>query len=229
MTFHNLVAARQISITTCLALTYLGFPELVALGQSNFAAGIGTCPAITEISCPKLVSINGSILWTAGQTLLATFSMPKLHSLAGALQVVGPHAMTTLSLPELAHIQAQVAISASTTLTTIYMPKLETLGSPSGFVASTGLGNLAEVTIGAPGVTKYLNGSVTLTGQALTEASVKRLLAMLASLDGTGSTVKWGAGKTLNISGGTSWAPDASCDAAIGIIEANGATVTHNP
>ena len=94
---------------------------------------------------------------------------------------------------------------------------------------NSGLGNLTTVTLGTVGVLKVVSvGTINISGQKLDQASVNGILALLVSLDGTGGTTLWGAGKTVNISGGTSAAPSGQGIIDKATLVARSATVTTN-
>lgn len=106
------------------------------------------------------------------------------------------------------------------------MPLLVSTGG--AVTMNTSLGNLTTVTLGTVGTTTRINGNINLSGQKLDQASVNGILAVVASLDGTNGTTAWSAGKTLNLSGGTSSAPSGQGITDKATIIARGATVTTN-
>lgn len=94
---------------------------------------------------------------------------------------------------------------------------------------NSALGNLANVTLGTVGTLKTVTGAtINISGQKLTAASVNAILALLVSLDGTNGTTLWGAGKTLDVSGGTSSAPTGQGITDKATLIGRGATVTTN-
>jgi hypothetical protein len=76
-----------------------------------------------------------------------------------------------------------------------------------------------------------VGGNVTITNQRLTLPSVENILIRLAALDGTSGTTLYGAGRTVNLSGGTSAGVAALGPAASGAraaLLARTVTVTMN-
>jgi hypothetical protein len=74
--------------------------------------------------------------------------------------------------------------------------------------AATNISTLTTVTLGTIGTLKSIAGaSVTFSTCALNVTSVDNILKLLVSLDGTGGTTLFGAGKTVTLSGGTNAAP----------------------
>ena len=139
-------------------------------------------------------------------------------------------ALTTLSLPNLSYVGSSFGVGNMAALTTISLPALRYLGNFTGFSLSltSGLNALTTVSLpaleritgaisvsAAPALTaftlptdgRFTGGgtSVSITGAALTQASVDNILQAHASLDGTNGTTSWV--NTLNLSGGTSAAP----------------------
>ncbi len=70
--------------------------------------------------------------------------------------------------------------------------------------------------------------NITLTGNALSQATVDGILTLVAQWDGTNGKMSFGAGRTLSLTGGTNATPSAAGLASKAIITARGATVTHN-
>lgn len=222
--FVNLGAMLNANLTVggCAVLTSLKFDELECCG-TLLAIGLSPLPLLTTFSAPKLLHINGAL--TVNSTAL-TVLMLDAATYIGSIHSSGNPLLTTVSLAALKFCGG-ITVSSAAALTTFSAPALVNLFS--GILMNSGLGALANVTIGTPGVTKDISGStINISGQALTAASVNGILATLVSLDGTGGTTLWGAGKVVNLSGGTSAAPSGQGIIDKATLIARTATVTTN-
>lgn len=77
------------------------------------------------------------------------------------------------------------------------------------------------------GTIKKIGGNFSITGAALSEASVDYYLMLLAGLDGSGGTTVF-ENVTVDLSGGTSAPPSGDGLAAKAVLEGRGCTVTVN-
>ncbi len=214
--------------STMAALTTWNFPALVNIG-SGFAPT--TMATLTSLTMPALVTVGtgtGSGNFApAAMALLTTLTAAVLTTITGTFAPTTMAALTTLSFPSLATITGAVSAVSMASLTTISFAGMVTYGSTITF--TTGLGALTSVTLGTAGTLKTISGAtINISGQALTSASVNAILALLVTLDGTGGTTLWGAGKTLNTSGGTSGAPTGQGIVDKATLQARGATITTN-
>jgi hypothetical protein len=140
-------------------------------------------------------------------------------------------ALTTISLPALQYQGyspfGSFSVASMASLATLSLPAM--ISYNGTITANTGLGNLASVTLGTVGTLKSIVGAtINISGQKLDQASVNGILALLVSLDGTGGTTLWGAGKTVNLSGGTSASPSGQGIIDKATLLARTATVTTN-
>lgn len=115
-------------------------------------------------------------------------------------------------------------------VSTFTAPSLINLGgTPSFYGSFMDVGSsLRNVTIGTVGTFKS-SGDLYLDGQNLSQVSVDYILHVYASLDGTNGTTSFGAGRTLDLSGGTNSAPSAAGLTDKATIVGRGATVSTHP
>jgi hypothetical protein len=241
--------AMNFTPSTMASLTNLSFPSLTSVGgyfspnsmASLSAMSFSALTSVTNYFAPgtmaSLVSMDFPVLTYIGSYFrpttmasLTTMNFPVLTTVNSYFNPATMGSITTISFSALTGVTSYITINTMANLTTINLPSLVSVGSY--IYAYTSLGNVTNVTIGSVGVTKLINGNVTISGQKLTLSSVEQILSVLASLDGTGGTTAWSAGKTLNISGGTSAGTAALSPAGLAnknIITARGATVTMNP
>ncbi len=209
--------------TTMALLTTLGFPLLEGVGGSFTPS---TMAALTSLSFPELLFIGANFAPTT-MALVTTFSFPKLATISGTFAPTTMAALVTMSLPLLANIVGAVSVASMASLTTISFAGMANYGSTITF--NSGLGNLTSVTLGTIGTLNSIAGAtINISGQKLTQANVNAILALLISLNGTNGTTLWGAGKTLNVSGGTSGAPSGQGITDKAALVVRGATITTN-
>lgn len=220
-------------------------PELLSSG----GFGPATFPLCTTFSFPKYQFCEGgftpgifAVLTTlrfdaltgvatnfAPSTfaLCTTWSFAVLANIGGTFAPTTFAALVTLACDALQKVDGAFSIAAMASLTTISFAAMITYGST--ITINTGLGNLTVMTLGTIGTLKAITGAtINVSGQKLNAASVNAILALLVSLDGTNGTTLWGAGKTLNISGGTSAAPSGQGIVDKATLIARTATVTTN-
>jgi hypothetical protein len=253
LTFDNLagiMGASGFSPTNLASVTSMSFPSLSFCG-GNFSpqsmaslttlslpilAYVGgtfspnTMAALTALSLPELAYVGGNFSPNTAPNL-ATLSVPNLVYV-GTLQLFNLASLTSFSAPNLVYYApnglGSIAVSMAS-LTTFSTPATRIISGSGSFTMNDRLGNLTTVTLGTVGVLKVVSvGTINISGQKLAQASVNGILALLVSLDGTNGTTLWGAGKTVNISGGTSAAPSGQGIIDKATLVARSATVTTN-
>ena len=233
---------KQLSGTyslTAAALTSFSAPTLTAISnESNFTL---TVNALTAFSMPNLSIVGGGFAFISSSYSTA-FLLPDLYycgsgnftvtaalarSVSLPLLVYGGgnftltvNAATTISLPALSVTGGALSITANAA--TITLPSL---ASVSGGAVSIVDPSLVTFSIGA--ALKLVYGNFTITGAALSQASVDGILVSLAALNGSGGTTTY-SGKTINLSGGTSHAPSSVGLAAKATLVARSCIVTTN-
>ena len=226
LSFPELVScAGNFAPTTMAILTTLNLP---LLNDVTGIFGPTTMAALTTLSAPALKWV-GQNFGPTTMAALTTFNFPSLVYVEGGFQPGTMASLTTISMPALKKIGSSITISGMASLTTVSMPAVEVYGA--GITMTTGLGSLSSVTLGTPGTLKLFASSsstINISGQALNAATVNGILALLVSLDGTNGTTLWGAGKTVNLSGGTSAAPSGQGIVDKATLVARTATVTTN-
>jgi hypothetical protein len=224
LSFDDLVGVTQSFAPTSMAsLTSLDFPALVSVGVNFNPTQMG---ALLTLTLPELVYIGSSFNPTT-MASLGSISLPKLKNVGGGFSPQTMASVTSIIANVLETIGNNINIASMASLTTVSFAGLVYLGSTISM--NSGLGNLTTVTLGTPGTLKELHGAtINISGQKLNQASVNAILALLVSLDGTNGTILWGAGKTVNISGGTSAAPSGQGATDKTTLVARGATVTTN-
>jgi hypothetical protein len=248
LTMHNLTDIMDWFAPSGLAsLTSMSFPVLARVGGNFYPGsmalvttfsfpllayvGKGFSPqsmaALTSLSFPELVDV-GAIFQPASMALVTTFSFPKLKNVMGDFAPQNMAALTSISVPLLEVIAGGMTIATTfTALTTVTFAGMIAYGGAIT-IASAGAPNVATLTLGTIGTLKSIAGNITLSGLKIPSAGVNAVLALLVSLDGTGGTTTWGAGKTIDISGGTNGAPTGQGVTDKATLQARGATVTTN-
>jgi hypothetical protein len=131
----------------------------------------------------------------------------------------------------IAATEIKTTVGNCTNITTLSFPNAVTWAYT---ISIYGCSSLANLTLGSVGTLKSIyydpidGASVFLDGCALSSGSVTHVLDILISLDGTNGTTEWGAGSTLDISGGTNAIPSAGDLVKIATLEARGATIVYN-
>jgi hypothetical protein len=163
-------------------------------------------PLVTEISLPALTHAF-STLGFVDFAALTTFSAPRLEWVTTNFTFGTAASLTAFSVPSLRYVGGNLQGSAMASLTTLAFPSLAYVGG-SGSLSFTTTPLLANFTLPTDGTLKYVAaGTFAITSAALTVQSVDNVLQAFASLDGTNGTTSYGAGKTINLTGGTSAAP----------------------
>jgi hypothetical protein len=208
---------------TMALLTTLSFPKLAFVGG---AFQPQTFAALTDLTFSLLESVLGNFAPNT-MALVTTFSFPALKYVGGTFAPTTMAALVTLSINTLEEIVGAASVASMASLTTVSLSGMKNYQST--ITMNSGLGNVTSVTLGTIGTLKSIQGAtVNLSGQKLTTANVNAILALLVSLDGTNGTTLWGAGKTLNVSGGTSGAPSGQGIVDKATLQARGATITTN-
>lgn len=202
-------------------VTTLSLPNLLTVTGSF---GPNAMAALTSLVIPNLVNVGGTFNPNT-MAALTTFSFPSLVTVGATFNPGTMASLTTLSFPALATIAGMFNPSAMAALTTINLSAMTSYGST--ILVTTGFGAITTVTLGTVGTLKSVGGNVTVTGQAMSQASVDSILVLLASLDGTSGTTAWSS-KTVNLSGGTSSAPSATGLIAKTTLQGRSNTVTTN-
>lgn len=212
-----------ITITGCPALTTMDFSALKYLG----AFAPSGMSVLTTINLASLEYCYGAFS-PSTMASLTTLSLPVLKLVGGNF---GPGIMasiTTISAPQLRTIGALFALATMASLTTVSLPAMVRYASTISIPSAT-VPNVSAFTMGTVGTLKRIDGAtITLSGLKLPSSEVNAILALLVSLDGTGGTTLWGAGKTLTINGGTNGAPTGQGIIDKATLIGRGATVTTN-
>lgn len=249
ISFNNIQGLNGIfNITTAANVVSFGFPELLftnstlafstlnSLTSLNFPKLIEVGGVFTIQSCASLASINAPELTTVysgfnpnNNNILASINMPKLRKVSGQVGLYTCPLMTNYSLPSLEICLGFTMQGSNPALTTLSFPKLKYCYGIIDIYSNT---SLANFTLPINGDLKAITQNITMTGNALTAASVENILVAVATLDGTNGTTAYTSGKIINLSGGTSSGTAALTPAAIvarDLLLSRGITVTLNP
>jgi hypothetical protein len=222
---------------TADSLAYVGgnfapsLASLTALSCSNLKTIVGTfnpsIGSVTSLSFPSLVYVGGSFSPTA-TTSDGTLSFPNLAYIGGSLSASSTGPNSAWSFPSLTYIGSTLSASfgyfsslsfpslsyiGSGGISLVGCPNITTISLPAlaycyGGISFNGTTALTSITLPVDGTLKVVAGSVTLSGtNNVTQASIDNILQALASLDGTNGTTSYGAGRSVNLSGGTISAP----------------------
>jgi hypothetical protein len=234
--------------STMAALTGFSVPQLTTVGG---AFNPNTMNALTGFSVPQLTTVGGNFS-PSTMTALTGFSAPQLTTVGGAFQPGGLTALTSISMPQLSTVGANLTCTNMNNLVSLNLPQLSRIGAninmPTTSVPALSGFSLPSITgiVGAIAITptagrfsglffgtglRNVGGNVTITNQRLILPSVENILIRLAALNGTAGTTVYGAGRTVNLSGGTSAGVAALGSAASGAratLLARTVTVTMN-
>ena len=209
---------------------------------NNYVSGsfAPSTPNVTSVNLPDLAGLAGPFNPNFGSTL-TSLSLPSLTTIAGVLSGTFS-GITSLSLPLLTTSE-DIVPNPMPLLTSIDLSSYSTCTGSIVFEAdiltSFSLPALTvvngAVTLTMPLLVTFsmnaglleIDGNFSITGASLDLASVDGILASLAALDGTGGTTAY-SNLTIDLSGGTSAAPDAAGLASIAILTGRGNTVNHN-
>ena len=214
-----------------MACTTLTAPKLTT-ATVNFAPQSFT--TLTTIDMPLLKTVGGFMQF-GNNPQMTTLSFPVLERVGGEFSFFSCNGLVSLTMPALKYIGrklttantalGRISMNTSSSFTTAVFPVIETIGSSSSVsISSNTVPLLSTFTLGS--TLRQVDGNVTLTSGALTQASVDGLLVRLAALDGTGVTTAYST-KTVTITG-TSATPSATGLAAKATLVSRGCTVTHN-
>lgn len=171
----------------------------------------------------SIANAAGYLATAGGFTLTATgltsLLMPNMVSWIGSFAPMMA-ALTTLNFGALSNFNGSFT-PALTALTALALPALVSFG---GTFAPT-MTSLQAFSMGTS--LKVFNADFVLTGAALQQGSVDGVLISLAALDGTLGTAAYSS-HTINLSGGSSFAPSAAGLVAKAILQGRGNTVTTN-
>jgi len=209
--------------TSSSGATTFSLPDV----EGSYGAFLASVPStITSLDAPTLIYVGSSLLSASPSTLasLATISLPKLYYVGSSLFSNYTYsALTSLDVSSLAYCGSTISLIANS-LTSISLPKLRYIGSTFSATSSSCTSiDLSSLVYGGTGITisaascttltlptlgtlKVLTGSFTATTSAFNQTTVDNILAALAYMDGTNSTLSYGTGRTVSITG-TSSAP----------------------
>ena len=181
--------------------TSVSAPELVYVGGSCLsAAGSNQYNSLTSIQLPKLVKIAGNSGLSFVSTSLTSVNLDSLVDHAGGLNPTW-NALPSLSLPSLKLLIAGGTITLNTA-TSINLSSIVFVGA--GLTISAP--NCTTLSLPTLGTWKVLNANFSATSIAFNQTTVDNILAALAYMDGTNSTLAFSTGRTVSITG-TSSAP----------------------
>jgi hypothetical protein len=169
--------------------TTISFPALANVYQGMTLAG----PYVTTISLPSLRCCSDLVAFS-NLTVITDISLPALERIGTSLSVGSTTmpALLTLSLPVLTTIGTFLTLANVAALTTLSLPSIVTIGGTITITAA----NMTTVVLGTSLTTCASNFAI--TGAKLTAQSVENILVALAGC------TSFAAGKTVNLSGGTS-------------------------
>ena len=210
--------ASQSNSGNMASATTFSMAALTTVSGGNF--NFPVMSALTTLNLPNLATCSNAFQGL-NAPLLTTFNMPSLISVGGAFNQWQLASCTSFLVPSLQTIGTNFNSMTAPVLTTFNLPSIVSIGG--AFAITT----VSLVTFSFGSTLKALLGNVTITGAALSQASVDGILVSLAALDGTGGTTAYSS-LTINLSGGTSSAPSATGLAAKVILVARSCTVTTN-
>ena len=189
------------------ALTNMSFPSLTTIG---WYFSPNNLPVLTNMSFPSLTTVGGYF------GLPSSWNCPVL---------------TNISCPVLGSISrgdsgGTITFHTLPLLTTVNLSSLTNFGNIFTLGTTTNIQNFTLSTN-----LNWVFGSIIITNQRLTAASVSNILQAVNNLDGTNGKTNFNTGHVLNLSGGTSAAvtPGANLPYQWKTnIAARGATVTTN-
>ena len=192
-------ASRTIQIQNMPYLTNISFTALEVL---NAGALGSVCPSMQSMSFPALKIVTGPFPHTSSAqgNLFNSFSAPLLEQASTFfLTCANSGTMTNLSLPRFARTTGASSITQWTNLTDCTLPALVYSG---GWTISASP-KLTNLVLGTPGVVKTM-GNLQLITSKLNLNSISNTLAVAVGMDGTGGSMIYGTGMTINVSGGQS-------------------------
>jgi hypothetical protein len=202
------------------------FPNITTYNLPKFITGsiihVSTQLSVTTLNLPLFESGNITISQIDSNNIptyygLTNFYLPSFKS--GSINL-GWCNVTTLDSTNLPVVTSFTPISHISSITSINFPNLVYFGA-----TLDNNSNLTYLRLGSIGITKSASTYMEFYNSALDLANVTYLLDVLISLDGTNGTTLWGSGAVLDISSGTTAAPDP---AQIATLVGRGTTIYHN-
>lgn len=242
--YSGILQTYQYDVTSGNLIT-LTLPEFHD-GEINFSGfpSYSFFPNLTTYNLPKF--ITGNIRHVSTQLSVTTLNLPLFESGDINISQVDPYngptpyGLTNFYLPSFKSGSINLGWCNVTTLdstnlpvVTSFTPKfysspITSINFPNLVYFGANLDNSSNLTylrLGSIGITESASTYIQLYYSALDLASVTYLLDVLISLDGTNGTTLWGSGAVLDISAGTTAAPDP---AQIATLVGKGATIYHN-
>lgn len=204
-------------------------PTSVDLGTYNGLQDFNTTGGFVGVTSLVIrhTSLRGVIDLSGSQSLIS-ISFPNLVSFSplgnnqGGLKFSALSHLTTVAAPALVTMPAQtgaVLILNNPILTSI---DLHLLATYSTVFAMSISGNATLANLSLPALSVYSSTTASFQANALNAASVNSILATFAAI------VAFGAGKTLNLQGGTNATPSGQGIVDKATIQGRGATVNTN-
>lgn len=232
----KVIGLGDLTTNTNWNLSTFSLPALTTF-YSSFSTNFSLCTNLSTVSLPSLSVCNGSFAPTGHAAL--QLSVPNLTKVHNALTLSG--SWSNVNFTSLRSVTSSISMAFAPTVTSVSFPALESVyeaghqGSTSALsITGTGItsvnfsSNLKRIGNGgaAYGVAGGA-GIVTLSGLALSQASVNDILVKLAALDGTNGTSLF-ANRIISLQGGTSAAPSGAGLTAKSTLQARGCTVYTN-
>lgn len=226
--FPNLTKIISSSTSGSGEINLRNVPEVTTLSTPLLTDGyisLFICDNFTTLNISSLTNDGSVSIYQCNSLSFSGISFDSQFSAFGFTNCDGLGA--TISIPA---TEIKTTFGNCANITTLSFPNAVTHDT----VAIYDCSSLANLTLGSVGTLKSIyydpidGASVFLYGCALSSASVTHVLDILISLDGTNGTTEWGAGSTLDISGGTNAIPSAGDLVKIATLEARGATINYN-
>lgn len=226
--FPNLTKIISSSTSGSGEINLRNVPEVTTLSTPLLTDGyisLFICDNFTTLNISSLTNDGSVSIYQCNSLSFSGISFDSQFSAFGFTNCDGLGA--TISIPA---TEIKTTFGNCANITTLSFPNAVTHDT----VAIYDCSSLANLTLGSVGTLKSIyydpidGASVFLYGCALSSASVTHVLDILISLDGTNGTTEWGAGSTLDISGGTNAIPSAGDLVKIATLEARGATIIYN-
>lgn len=217
---------NSLSFYNNTALTTLNFPSLVSTQGINF----GNTPLLTTVNFP-LLQYCGQIQIQYANPGITGFRQSMFPALRKASFNWGGYNLPSFEVdfPLLTDLIGGFNGGSGANVNRINLPGLVNIAS---YIQIYGMGTLTELTLGTVGTTKQWgtassSGYISFQNCALNQASVDRILTVLASLDGTnGTTISNYGGLYLN--GGSNASPSSTGLAAKSVLQSRGWSISNN-
>jgi hypothetical protein len=180
-------------------ITTLSVPNIIYIGGTSLGAGPATYASLTSISFPKLYYVGGGLLSNMTINAVTSLDLSSLVYLS-SFTPTSMNGLTSLSLPNV-KIISQFSFG-STSCTSINLSSLISVST----ISTLNVPSCTTLTLPSLGTWKICQQSITITSCAFNQTTVDNLLSAIAYMDGSNSTLLYGSGKTLTITG-TSSAP----------------------